>query len=295
MRTGRWRRTAARCAPLNAHVRPPGSAGVGGAGDSFTCAPGAVPTSVQARSFHVSSGTLRSSSKPKRGAVGCSWMTKNQPGSVASPRAAASVRSKPRNVMSGSIRPRKSGSFSSVPSGVERLRLERVDQRVGVAVQELAADQQDDVRLPRAEGLAERGRRDPRADRRQLRHRRRRAARVPEAWKNVRAHVARELAPEQLRGELVVQSDHVRLDEARVVVSSVTVSSVDRRRRPGAGSSGERSRSGSYIGCGNVGREEDGCRPARRRRHRRRPRPRRARRSARAPSPAARASRRASP
>jgi hypothetical protein len=97
---------------------PPGFATAGVVAPTSTCAPGAVPTSLQARSFHVSRATVRASSIPNRGAVGCSWITKNQPGSVVVPRACASVRSKPRNVMSGLIRPRKSGSFSSVPSDV---------------------------------------------------------------------------------------------------------------------------------------------------------------------------------
>ena len=105
------------------------------------------------------------------------------------------------------------------PDRLQGLRPDGVDQRVGIAVQELAAHEQHDARRLAAEALAQRraagsqvwiagscpiGLGRPR--------------RVPEAPEVGAAHVARELAPQELPGELVVQPDHVRLDEAGVVV-----------------------------------------------------------------------------
>src|SRR5690606_32339519 len=94
-RIGSCRRIRAMCAALNAQVVPAGSAWPAGGAASGTCV--AVPKSI-------------STSKPKRGSVGCCWMTKYQPGS---PTATAGSRSKPKNVTSGCSAPRKRGCSSA--------------------------------------------------------------------------------------------------------------------------------------------------------------------------------------
>ena len=63
--------------------------------------------------------------------------------------------------MSGSIRPRKSGKLLLAAEGVERLGLDGGDQRVGIALEQLAADQQDELLLAAREAVAERRPRAP--------------------------------------------------------------------------------------------------------------------------------------
>ena len=87
--------------------------------------------------------------------------------------------------------------------------------------------------------------------------RRRRAAptplQIPELPEVGAALVGRVLAPEQLARHLVVEPDHVGLDEARVRLEHADRVRRHLVERPAAASPASMSRSGSYIGSGNSG------------------------------------------
>src|SRR5262249_45921888 len=89
------------CAEFLPHTRPL----------SGTPAGGAVPI---ARWLFVAPSVVDTeASSPKRGSVGCSWMTTKYPGLPPDPTAAAGVIGKPTKLMSGSILPSKIGKISA--------------------------------------------------------------------------------------------------------------------------------------------------------------------------------------
>ena len=111
---------------------------------------------------------------------------------------------------------------------LRRLRPDRVDQRVGVAVQQLAADQQHDVRCRRRSC---RRARPPGSTRGSAAA----AASAPRCRACPRTGGSRcarvslgNSRQSSSRGELVVEADHVRLDEARVRVEQRDGVEVDR-------------------------------------------------------------------
>ena len=154
-------------------------------------------------------------SSPKRGSVGCSAMTKYQPGAGST---SSRVRSKPTKVTSGSIRPQKIGSSMTDGVGSKRavgLRGGGVDDGVGVAPQQLAADEQDQRAAQVGAGVACRAAalRPELVDRADVG---RAVDAVPEPVERGAAPVGRVAPPQQLAVHLVVGADHERLDEAGV-------------------------------------------------------------------------------
>ena len=114
---------------------------------------------VHARSFQRRQRAPCASRRARSAArVGCSWMTKNQPGRPAARLRLGEVEAEERDVRVDARRGRAAAPRRS-PSVVGVLRRDGVDQRVGVAAQQLAADQQHELRR-RRERAAEPGRRD---------------------------------------------------------------------------------------------------------------------------------------
>ena len=66
------------------------------------------------------------------------------------------------------------------------------------------------------------------------------------------ALIGRIATPQQLAPHFVIQADEIRLDEAAVRLQPDHAVR-QHRSIPGSSSSCDRSRSGAYIGCGNVG------------------------------------------
>ena len=148
--TGRWKRIAAMSAACRPHCALSAgdsrfmNAGTGGAA-GLRKPPAGIDS--QLRSFQVigvvgSSSGSSSTSRPKRGSPGISWMTKYQPQSSdsvfgsASPWADATVRSKPKNRMSGSTLAVKSGKRISlrISASVGDRADDRLLGQVGLAV-----------------------------------------------------------------------------------------------------------------------------------------------------------------
>ena len=168
----------------------------------------AIPVSGQAAWRHaVSPPAGRDSSRPKRGSVICSWIAKNQPSPC---RRSSSTRSKPKKAdvgveEAGEDRPlhhRLVAARRARPAGGDGQH-----DRVRVAPQQLAADQQHEV------GLAA-GDVDERSVGRPLVHRgdvggARAAEPIPEPADRRAALVGGVPAPQQLAVELVVDAGEV--------------------------------------------------------------------------------------
>src|SRR4051794_2908456 len=89
------------CAELRPHVRP------------LSGTPAGATVPIARWLFVVPSVDDTEASSPKRGSVGCSWMTMKYPGLLLDPTAAAGVIGNPTKLMSGSILPSKIGKMSA--------------------------------------------------------------------------------------------------------------------------------------------------------------------------------------
>ena len=140
-----------------------------------------------------------------------------RPGRIAAERG-SSLSAKPANTTSGATSPRNIGASrdaaSSVPIGV---RARGVDRRRRITAQQFAADEQHEL-AGRRRGGACQGRAAPHVDIGGMSDSVSgvpRWPRVPELAERCAGQVGRELAPQQLAAELVVEADHVGLDHPR--------------------------------------------------------------------------------